>query len=475
MLAIVDNQPEVLNVKEVLQHFIDFRKEIITKRTRFDLQKAENRAHILEGLKAALDHLDAIIKLIRSSASPAEAKERLLTKFKLSEIQAQAILDMRLQRLTALEREKINEEYLDTIKQIEKFNQILANERLVLEIIIDELKELKEKYGDPRRTEIIEKTEEISLEDMIVEEQMVVTVSNSGYIKRNPISLYRTQQRGGKGVTGMTPRFEDFVETLFVASTHDYILIFTDKGRIYWLRVYEIPQAGKAARGKAIVNLINLIPNETIAAILPVRDFNEGKNVIMATKKGIIKKTELRAYSRPRSDGIAATLIDPDDSLIAVELTDGDQEIFLGSRKGLAIRFKEEAVRPTGRVTRGVRGMGLGKDDAVVGMEVLKGGATMLTITENGFGKRTKMTEYKSQSRGGKGVITIRTTARNGNVVGINQVTDDDNVMIITSKGKIIRIAVANISVIGRNTQGVKLINIEKDEKVVGIARLAEN
>jgi DNA gyrase subunit A len=474
LLAIVDSQPQILNLKSILQHFVEFRKEIITRRTQFDLKKAEARAHILEGLKIALDHLDAIITLIRSSRSPAEAKERLMQEFNLSEMQAQSILDMRLQRLTALEREKINEEYLETIKLMETLRHILENERLVLEIIVDELKELKEKYGDQRRTEIIEKTEDIRIEDLIVEEQMVVTVSNTGYIKRNAISLYRTQQRGGKGVTGMTTKEEDFVEMLFVASTHDYVLIFSNKGKVYWLRVYEIPEASRAARGKAIVNLVNLSAGESVAAILPVSGFAEGSYAVMATKNGVVKKTDLKAYSHPRSDGIIATVIEPGDSLIDVKLTDGNKEIFLGSKNGLSIRFNEDDVRSTGRVSRGVRGIQLQKDDELVGMEILSGDATILTITEHGYGKRTNSSEYRIQGRGGRGIITIKTTDRNGAVVGLKQVTDEDNLMIITSTGKIIRIKVSNISVIGRNTQGVRLINIDKDEKVVGVARLAE-
>ena len=474
LLAIVDNQPQILTLKEILEHFIEFRKEIITRRTQFDLRKAEERAHILEGLKIALDHLDAIIKLIRSSQSPAEAKEGLMQEFKLSDVQAQAILDMRLQRLTALERDKINAEYLETIKLMEQLRHILESERLVLEIIVDELKALKEKFGDARRTELIDKTEEIRLEDLIVEEQMVVTVSNTGYIKRNAISLYRTQGRGGKGVTGMTTKEEDFVETLFVASTHDYVLICTNRGKVYWLKVYEIPEAGRAARGKAIVNLVKLSPGESPAAILPVSGFEEGKYVVMATQKGVVKKTDLSAYSHPRADGIIATVIDPGDSLIDAKLTDGNKEIFLGTKNGLAIRFNEQDVRSMGRVSRGVRGMSLAKDDEVVGMEILSGDATILTITEHGYGKRTQSSEYKIQGRGGKGIITIKTSERNGAVVGIKQVTNEDNLMMITSTGKIIRIAVSKLSVIGRNTQGVRLINIDKDEKVVGVARLAE-
>ncbi len=473
-LAIVDGIPQVLNLKEILHHFISFRKEIIIRRTRFDLQKAEHRAHILEGLKVALDHLDAIIALIKSSASPVEAKDNLIRKFKLTEIQAQAILEMRLQRLTGLEREKINTDYLATIKQIEKFKQILENERLVLEIIIEELQEIKTKFSDPRKTEIIPQSEDIQIEDMIAEEQMVITVSNSGYIKRNPVTLYRTQQRGGKGVTGMTTKEEDFVENLFVASTHAYILVFTDQGKVYWIKTFEIPQAGRAARGKAIVNLLNLSSRENISAVLPVSNFNEEGYIVMATQHGYIKKTSLQAFSRPRANGIAAITIDQNDTLIGVDSTDGNKEIFLGTKKGMAIRFSEQDVRSMGRVSRGVRGISLDKDDEVVDMEVLRGDATLLTICERGYGKRSNVAEYRRQSRGGKGIITIKTDDRNGNVIGIKQVTEEDNLMMITSKGKIIRISVHNISVIGRNTKGVRLISVEPDEKVVGITRLAD-
>jgi len=452
-----------------------FRKEIITRRTIFELKKAEHRAHILEGLKIALDNLDAIIKLIRSSASPAIAKENLMKKFDLSDIQAQAILDMRLHRLTALEQDKINAEYEEVIKLIERLQQILSSEKLLLGIIVDELKEVKEKYADKRRTEIIAQSEEINVEDMIVEENMIVTVSNSGYIKRNPVTLYRTQLRGGKGVTGMTTKEEDFVENLFVASTHAHILVFSDKGKVYWIKTYEIPQAGRAARGKAIVNLLNLAQNENVSAVLPVNNFSEGGYVVMATRKGIIKKTDLEAYSRPRTNGIAAISLDSDDALIAVEITNGERDIFLGTKKGMAIRFKESEARPIGRVSRGVKGITLSKDDELVGMEIVRGDSTILTIAEKGYGKRSNVAEYRRQSRGGKGIITIKTDERNGDVVGIKQVTEEDNLMIITSKGKIIRISVHKISVIGRNTKGVKLINVDPEEKVVGVTGLAED
>ncbi len=475
LLSIVDGRPQILDLKSILEHFINFRKEIVTKRTLFDLKKAEQRAHILEGLKIALSNLDAIIKLIRGSKDPAEAKQGLITGFSLSEIQAQAILDMRLQRLTGLERDKINEEYLETIKLIERFRQILENEKLVLEIIIQELQEIKDKYADERRTEIIPQTEDINIEDMIVEEDMVVTVSNTGYIKRNPVSLYRTQLRGGRGVTGMTTKEEDFVSNLFIASTHAYILVFTDKGKVYWIKTYEIPQASRATRGKAIVNLINISSGENLSAVLAVNDFSSEGYVVMATKNGIVKKTDLKLYSRPRSNGINAISIDPDDKLIGVDITDGNGEIFLGTRKGMAIRFNEEEARPIGRVARGVKGITLRKEDEVVGMEVISGDATILTITERGYGKRSNISEYRKQGRGGTGIITIKTDERNGNVIGIKQVTDEDNLMIITNKGKIIRIEAKKISVIGRNTKGVKLINVDSEERVVGVAEVVED
>ncbi|MCK5514864.1 MAG: DNA gyrase subunit A [Deltaproteobacteria bacterium] len=474
MLALVNNQPKILTLKEMLNHFIDYRKVIVLRRTAYELKKAEQRAHILEGLKIAISNLDKIIALIRSSANPAVAREGLVKKFKLTEIQAQAILDMRLQRLTALERNKIDEEHQEVVKLIKKLKQILDKVELVQEIIIEELEKIKEKYGDERKTEITAKEAEINLEDLIIEEDMVVTITHNGYIKRNPISLYRSQHRGGKGVTGITTRQEDFVEDLFVASTHSQILFFTNTGKVFWQKVYEIPQAGRAAMGKAIVNLLHLSSEENIAAILPVRKFEEGKYVVMATRKGLIKKTSLMAYSRPRAGGIIALAIDSGDELIAARVTDGNREILLGSRKGKAIRFKEQEARPMGRTARGVKGMTVGKDDEIIGMESTGEGASILTITENGFGKRTNTSEYRIQGRGGRGVITIRTTERNGNVIGMKPVTDDDEVMLVTSHGKIIRIKIKGISVIGRNTQGVKLIGVGKGEKVVGIARLAE-
>jgi DNA gyrase subunit A len=474
MLALVDNQPRVLTLKEQLKHFIDYRKLVILRKTAFELKKAELQAHILEGLKIAIDNLDQIITLIRSSANPGVAREGLMKKFKLSEAQAQAILEMRLQRLTALERGKIEEELKETIKLIKSLKEILDKEELVREIIIEELTKIRAKYGDERKTEIIEKEADINIEDMIIKEDMVVTITHNGYIKRNPISLYRSQRRGGKGVTGITTRQEDFVEHLFVGSTHSHILFFTNTGKVFWQKVYEIPQAGRAAMGKAIVNLLHLSAEEKIAAIMPVRVFEEEKYVVMATRKGLIKKTPLMAYSRPRAGGIIALGIDKGDELIAARVTDGNQEILLGSKKGKAIRFKEQEARPMGRTARGVRGMTVGKEDEVIGMESIGEGATILTITENGFGKRTNTAEYRIQARSGRGIITIRTSERNGNVIGMKHVTNDDEIMLITNYGKIIRTKIKGISVIGRNTQGVKLINVEKDEKVVGIAHLAE-
>jgi len=474
MLALVDNQPRILTLSDQLKHFVEYRKVVILRRTAYELKKAEHQAHILEGLKIALSNLDKIIALIRSSANPAAAKKELIKQFKLSEIQAQAILEMRLQRLTALERGKIEEEYQELTKLIKKLKEILEKEELVKEIIVEELSKIREKYGDDRRTEIVDKEVAINLEDMIVEEDMVVTISHNGYIKRNPISLYRSQRRGGKGVTGMTTRQEDFVEHLFVASTHSHLLFFTNTGKVFWQKVYDLPQAGRAAMGKAIVNLLHLRAEEKIAAILAVREFEEGKHIVMATRKGLIKKTPLMAYSRPRAGGIIALSIDHDDELIAARVTDGTQEILLGARQGKAIRFKETEARPMGRTARGVRGIAVGKDDEIIGMESIGEGATILTVTENGFGKRTNTSEYRIQGRGGRGIITIRTSERNGHVVGMKQVTDQDDVMLITDHGKIIRMKIKGISVIGRNTQGVKLINVDKGEKVVGIARLAE-
>jgi DNA gyrase subunit A len=475
MLTLVEGQPKVLTLKEVLEAFISFRREVVTRRVRFELAKAEARAHILEGLKIALDNLDAVIKLIRGSANPPEAKEGLMGKFGLSALQAQAILDMRLQRLTGLERDKIEAEYAELIKEIARLRAILANDQLLMAIIVDELKENQEKFGDDRRTEIVPDTGEISIEDMIVEEDMVVTVSHAGYIKRNAASLYRAQRRGGKGRIGMGTKEEDFVERLFVASTHNYFLVFTNAGRVYWLKCYTIPQAGHASRGKPIVNLLNLQdPTELVATILPVKEFEQGKNIIFATKKGLVKKTDLMAYSNPRTTGIIAINLQEGDEVLAARLSDGSQDMVLATRKGKAIRFKEESVRKVGRNSMGVKGIALGAGDQVVGLELLTEGATILTVTENGFGKRTSKDEYRAQGRGGQGVITIKASDRNGVVVGFEQAMDDENLMLITEQGMIIRMKMGDIRVIGRNTQGVRLFDIRKGDKVRCVARLAE-
>ena len=474
LLAIVKGRPQLLNLKEILEKFIEHRREIIVRRTIYDLRKAEERAHILEGLKKALDFLDEVIEVIRSSADPKEAKSRLMADFTLTDIQAQAILDMRLQRLTGLEREKITSEYRDVIKSIAHYKAILESPAMVLQIIKDEMKEIKERHGDERRTEFLYESGDIDVEDLIAEEDMVVTISHDGYIKRNPISLYRAQRRGGKGLTGVRPKEEDFVELLFVASSHDYFLFFTNKGRVYWKKVHEIPEAGRMSRGKAIVNLLELQRGEKVATTLAVRDFSGDKYVVMATKEGLVKKTELSAYSNPRSGGIVAIKINEEDELIGVRVSTGSQDIFLTTRQGKSIRFNESEIREMGRVAAGNIGIRMESGDEVVGMEVLDEGATILTVTENGYGKRTRTEEYRIQGRGGKGILTIKTTQRNGPVVYAYQVTDQDQLMIITEQGKIIRLRAADISVIGRNTQGVKLIDLGEGEKVVAVAKVIE-
>jgi DNA gyrase subunit A len=473
-LAIVNNQPQQLSLKKIFEHFILHRREIIILRTRYDLKKAEARAHILEGLKIALENIDDVVFLIRESKSPDQAKKGLIQTYNLTEIQAQAILDMRLQRLTGLEQEKILEEYKNTLKDIAWYKEILGSERLVRNIIKDELTKIQQEYGDDRRTEIVESTKEITIEDMIVEEDMVVTISKTGYIKRNPITLYQKQQRGGKGKTAMGVKDDDFIASLFVASTHHMFLFFTNQGRVYWCKVYDIPQAGRMSRGKAIVNLLNLGNDETLTTVLAVPAFEPGYYVIMATRSGLVKKTDLMAFSRPRSGGIIALSLVPGDELIAARITDGTQNIFLGSATGKSIRFHESDVRPSGRVARGVHGLRLAKGDRIVGMEVLSHGQTLFAATENGYGKRTSIDEYPLQRRGGKGVITIKTSERNGQVVAILLVYDDDDLMLMADSGKLIRMSVRQISVISRNTQGVKLIGLSPEEKVAGIARLAE-
>ena len=474
MLALEKGRPKLFTLKGLLNSFIGHRKNMVTRRCAFDLRKAEERAHILEGLKIALDHLDQVIALIRRSANPVEARQGLIDTFGLSEVQAKAILDMRLQRLTGLERDKITEEYNDLLHTIAQLTEILSNERMILNLIVEDLQRIKSTYGDPRRSVIMDEVEDLDIEDLIAEEDMVVTVSHTGYIKRNSVSLYRSQHRGGKGIAGMGTKTDDFVENLFVASTHDYLLFFSDLGRVYWLKVHQIPQASRAARGKAIVNLLQLDPDEKITTLRAIREFEVDHYVVMATRHGVIKKTALRAFSNPRRGGIIAIVLDEGDKLIETRFTDGKRDIFLASQNGKSIRFKEQEVRPTGRPTRGVKGMDLEEDDILIGMEVIDEGAEILTVTEKGFGKRTPASEYRLQGRGGKGIITIKTTERNGKVVGIRQVTPEEDLMIITNQGTIIRIRVKGISIIGRNTQGVKLIGLTDEERVGSIARVVE-
>jgi DNA gyrase subunit A len=476
MLAIVNGQPRVLTLREVLDRFLDHRKDVVIRRCIFELRKAEERAHILEGFKIALDNLDEVIAIIKSAANPREAKEALIARFGFSERQAQAILDLRLHRLTGMEREKILAEYRDILALIERLKEILASEVEIFNIIKQELLDIRERFSNPRRTEIIGQVGELSLEDLIVDEDMVVTVSHAGYIKRNAVSLYRAQRRGGKGVTGMRPKEEDFVEQLFVASTHAYILVFTDAGKVYWLKVHEIPQGGRASRGKAIVNLLQLASGETVTSILAVKDFSEGKFIVTATKNGIVKKTDLMAYANPRAGGIIALTIDEGDRLVSTRLTDGSMDLLLASRNGQAIRFSETEARPMGRTSRGVRGMQLEAGDEVIGMEVVSDttAATLVTVTENGYGKRTSLDEYRQQGRGGKGIITIKTSDRNGKVVDIKLINDDYDLMFITDGGKVLRTRVGDLSIIGRNTQGVRLMVLESGERIVAVAKLAE-
>ncbi|MEQ9617946.1 MAG: DNA gyrase subunit A [Deltaproteobacteria bacterium] len=476
MLALVRNQPRVLPLKDTINHFIEHRKEVVTRRTQFELGKAEARLHILEGLKIALDHLDEVIALIRKSDSPQTAKDGLMQKLGLTDVQAQAILDMRLQRLTALERDKILEERKELIETVKRLKEILEHEHLILEIVTDELKEIKDRYGDERRTEILESSEEISIEDLIADEDMVVTITHDGYIKTTPLSIYRSQRRGGKGRTGMTTKELDFVVTLFIASKHNYVLFFTNLGRCYWLKVHEIPEAGPTARGKALVNLLSLAPDEKVAAVLPVREFKEDRYIIMATRQGIVKKTKLMAYSNPRSGGIIALNIREDDELIEARITSGHDEILLTSYFGQAIRFKEEDVRDMGRTATGVIGIRLDEGDHVVSLEVIENPeAQILTVTEMGYGKRTLVSAYRITGRGGKGIITIKTTGKNGRVIGAFQVTNDTQIMIITTHGgKVIRMNASEISVFGRGTQGVRLIGLAPDQRVAAVAKVLE-
>ncbi len=475
MLAIVGGRPKVLSLLELVESFVEFRREVVRRRIEFELRKAEARYHILEGLKIALDHLDDVIKLIRGSTTVPEAREGLMANFGLSQIQSQAILDMQLQRLTGLERQKILDELAELLKTIERLRAILANDRLLMQIIVDELRAVQSKYGDDRRTEIVEgESGELSIEDLIAEEDMAITVSNTGYIKRTAISTYRNQRRGGKGRIGMRTRDEDFVSHLFVASTHAYIMIFSDRGRAYWLKVHEIPDVGPGGKGKSIANLVSMEEGEKIAALLAVKEFDDTRFVVMGTRKGVVKKTALSAFSNPRAGGIIAMGVEGDDSVIAAQVTDGAAEVFIGTRSGMAIRFPETDVRPMGRTAYGVRGITLRDEDYAVAMEIVRPGGALLSVTERGFGKRTEIDEYRVQARGGLGIINIATTDRNGPVAGIAYVVDGDEVLLITQQGMILRMQTNDIRAIGRATQGVTLINIEGEDKVVSIAKLAE-
>ncbi|MCK4338703.1 MAG: DNA gyrase subunit A, partial [Candidatus Cloacimonetes bacterium] len=471
-LVLVNQVPTVLTMRQTLNEYIKSRHTIVVRRTKFKLKKAEARAHILEGLKIALDNIDEVISIIRSSKKAEEAKQRLIVKFNLSEVQAKAILDMKLEKLTGLERKNLETEYLELIKNIAEYRSILENKDMRMEIIKSELQEIKEKFGDPRRTQIIESLDELNIEDLIADEDMVVTISHAGYIKRQPISTYQRQKRGGKGLSGVSLKEEDFITNLFIASTHSYILFFTNKGKCYWLKVFQIPRAGRLARGKAIVNLLPLEKEEKVMTYVAVKDFKIDQHIIMATKKGIAKKTELTSFSHPRSNGIIAIKIAEDDELLDAQITYGSNEIILATKMGYANRFFEQDVRPQGRNTYGVRGIRLREDDELIGMVVVKRHGTLLVLTENGYGKRTAIADYRITKRGSKGVITIKTTERNGALVKINEVIDDDDLIIITSSGKVIRQHIENISVISRNTQGVRLIRLNEGDHATDIALL---
>ncbi|OLC01273.1 MAG: DNA gyrase subunit A [Candidatus Rokubacteria bacterium 13_1_40CM_68_15] len=470
MLALVDRRPQVVNLKEMLEAFIRFRREIVTRRTRFDLARAEEKAHILAGLRKAVEQLDVVIQLIRQAESPDAAKDALMSRLDLSEIQAKAILDMRLQRLTNLERHKIVEEHEQTLALIEELKGILASDAKLMSIVKQELLTLREEYGDNRRTEILTETTELTIEDLLADEEMVVTITRSGYIKRTHVEAYRSQRRGGKGVTGMETKEEDIVEDLFVASTHAYLLFFTNLGKVHWLKVHEIPEGGRQAKGKAMVNLLSLGENEHVATCVPVRDFAAGGYVFFVTRQGKVKKTDLDAYSHPRAGGIQAIGLEDGDEVIAVRRTDGQREVMIATKAGMAIRFSEDEVRPMGRGAAGVRGIEVEEGDEVIAADVVVEGATILTVSERGFGKRTPLEEYRLQGRAGKGIIDIKTGGRNGTVVGMLQVREGDDILVVTTKGKLIRIHAADVSSQGRNTMGVRIIELDADDKVGSIA-----
>ena len=472
MLALVDRRPQVVNLKEMLEAFIRFRREIVTRRTRFDLARAEEKAHILAGLRKAVEHLDVVIRLIRQAESPDAAKDALMARLELSEIQARAILDMRLQRLTQLERHKVVEEHEQTLALIEELKGILASDAKLMAIIRKDLLAIKEEYGDARRTEIVAETTELTIEDLLADEEMVVTITRSGYIKRTHVEAYRSQRRGGKGVTGMETKEEDIVADLFIASTHSFLLFFTTLGKVHWLKVHEIPEGGRQAKGKAMVNLLSLGEGETVATCVPVRDFAAGGSVLFATKQGKVKKTELEAYSHPRAGGIQAIGLEDRDRVITARRTDGQREVMIATKLGMIIRFSEEEVRPMGRGAAGVKGIEVEEGDDVISADVVQEGLTILTVTDRGFGKRTPLEEYRLQGRGGKGIIDIKTGGRNGNVVAMLQVRDGDDILVVTTKGKMIRVHADEVTSQGRNTMGVRIIGLDPDDQVGSVARV---
>jgi DNA gyrase subunit A len=472
MLALVSRRPQVVNLKQMLQEFIAFRREVVTRRTKYDLARAEERAHILEGLRKAVDQIDLVIRIIRQSESPDAARDALMRQLALSEIQAKAILDMRLQRLTQLERHKIVEEHEQTLALIEDLKGILASEQRLLGIIKDELAALREEFGDERRTEILAETADLTIEDLLADDDMVVTITRSGYIKRTHVEAYRSQKRGGKGVTGMETKEEDIVEDLFVASTHSYLLFFTNKGKVHWLKVHEIPEGGRQAKGKAMANVLSLADGERVATCVPVRDFESGGYVLFATKQGKVKKTELSAFSHPRAGGIQAITLEEGDEVMAARRTDGQREVLLSTKLGMIIRFPEDEVRPMGRTAAGVRGIDVDEGDQVIAAETLKEGVTILTVTERGYGKRTPLDEYRLQGRAGKGIIDIKTAGRNGAVVGMLQVREGDDILVVTTKGKMIRLHADEITSQGRNSMGVRIIDLDADDHVGNLARV---
>lgn len=472
MLALDKGRPKVMNLKEMMICYINHRKEVIVRRTKFELDKAEKRAHILEGFKIAIANINEVVKIIRSAKDRLVAKEKLTSKFKLSAVQAEAILELRLYQLTGLEIEKIEAEYLELIKRISYLKSILASEKKVLALIKEELEDLRKRFGDERRTDIVPDEKELRIEDLIANEGCLITISHTGYIKRTPVSLYRQQRRGGKGVSGMETKEEDYVEHLFTASTHDYILFFTEDGSAYWLKVYEIPQGGRATKGKAIINLLNIASDKKLAAMICVKEFDDTRRIFYATKKGVVKKTRLSQFSNPRKGGIIAINIDKGDELIGVKLTSGSDDLLLATKEGMSIRFPEAQVKDQGRATRGVKGITLDKKDEVVSLDIVEKDATLLVVTENGYGKRTEFEEYRIQKRGGKGIITMKTTDKTGLVIGVNRVVDADEIMMISAKGKMVRTSMKGIRIIGRNTQGVRLINLDKDDRLVAVTRV---